>query len=128
MFRAEFEELAHVKKTRYFALLSDPALQRRLDYQLDASGRGHVNRAHALAYIRELHRADAATRADRASHLGAYATSSAPRRGRPCPHCRRRIARRVEHCRHCGLVVAEEAAPTGPRGTRESAEPDSENC
>src|SRR5690242_7222986 len=96
MLRAEFEDRAHIGKTSFFSLLADPEVQERLEYEVDPQGRAHVSRKRALEFIRELQDQQAERRKRRASHLGVYATSAAPARGRPCPNCRRRISRKAQ--------------------------------
>lgn len=105
MHRAEFESLAHIGKTTFFGLLRDPAVQAELDYALDAAGRAHVNRRKALEFIRGLRKGDDDRRRRRANHLGVYSTPDAPARGRPCPQCHRRIARKATVCRHCQSLL-----------------------
>lgn len=106
MYRPEFEERAQIGKTSFFSLLADPEVQTRLEYAVDARGRANVDRRRALQYIKELQLEHVERRRRRASHLGAYATPNAPARGRPCPSCRKRIARRAAVCRHCGDAMA----------------------
>lgn len=105
MYRDEFETLAHIGKTSFFSILTDPVVQAELDYKRDATGRGHVNRRNALVYIRRRRLENVERRQRRAAHLGVYSTPDAPARGRPCPFCRRRIAQKVTVCRHCATPV-----------------------
>lgn len=135
MTRVEFEELAGIGKTTFFALLDDPGVRTALDYEpCGPGGRADMDRTKALAYIRRL-RGDALRRhAERVGRLGAYVlrlcphsgcgeqisrkadvcphcsrpvppANEAPPRGRPCPSCRRRITRKACCCRHCGIPV-----------------------
>ena len=134
MTRREFEELAGIAKTSFFALLDDPEIRVAVDYEpLAPGGRADMDRTKALNFIRKLRQAAAAKHAERIGRFGAYivracphcgeqitrksgncphcqrpvpAAADAPPRGRPCPHCRRRITRKACTCRHCGVPVA----------------------
>lgn len=106
MTRAEFEELAGIQKSKFFSLLEDPVVRTALDYRAGLGGRADMDRASALAFIRNLRQSAKRRMQQRTARLGAYATTQAPPRGRPCPHCRRRITRKACTCRHCNLPVA----------------------
>lgn len=104
MYRAEFQELAGIGRTRYFDLFADPDLIERLGGGIDEFGR-YVNRAKALDYI-AAHRAEReAKRLKVRENLGRFASRTPPPRGRPCPACGRRITRKPTRCRHCGAEV-----------------------
>ena len=137
MTRSEFEDLAGIGKTTFFALLDDPAVRLALDYEASGpGGRASMNRTKALAFIHELRRTAVRRNADRVARFGPYvirdcphcqeritrkagkcphcsravsAAAEAPPRGRPCPHCGRRISRKACVCRHCDTPV--HAAP-----------------
>lgn len=133
MTRSEFEELAGIGKTKFFALLEDPAVRVALDYEpLGPGGRADMDRTKALTFIRNLRQTAARRHAERIARFGAYlvracpncdaqitrkagicprcsrpvlAATDAPPRGRPCPNCGRRITRKACTCRHCGMPV-----------------------
>ncbi len=135
MTRSEFEALAGIGKTKFFALLDDPAVRIELDYEpVGPGGRAHMDRAKALAFIRKLQAAATARAESRIARFGRYlvrpcphdrcgrqitrkagvcshcgrpvpAATDAPPRGRPCPYCGRRITRKACTCRHCGTPV-----------------------
>jgi hypothetical protein len=105
MYRREFEDLAHIGKTRFFSIVADPLTRKTLDYQCDDAGRGNVSRQAGLTFIRNLRKETTRPDERRISRLGLYATSAAPPRGRQCPSCRRRIASKATICRHCDAAV-----------------------
>lgn len=139
MDRAEFEELAGIGRTTFYAIVDDPAVRQQIDYQPTGMGaRGHMDRKKALAYIRARQLTAVQAHAARVARFGPYVTrpctvcgtltsrrakvcsasgcgarlptpDAPPPRGRPCPHCRRRITRKACTCRWCGELA--EAAP-----------------
>lgn len=106
MTRAEFEDLAGIGKSKFFNILEDPAVRTALDYDAGAGGRADMDRTKALAFIRNLRHSAAIRMQERVKRLDAYATTNPPPRGRPCPHCRRRITRKACVCRHCDQPVS----------------------
>lgn len=105
MTRAEFEDLAGIGKSKFFNILEDPAVRTALDYAAGAGGRADMDRTKALAFIRNLRRSAEIRMRERTERLGIYVTKGAPPRGRPCPHCRRRVTRKACVCRHCDRPV-----------------------
>lgn len=102
MHRDEFQELAGLKKTRYFDILADPSLAKQLDAGHDEDGRTTVNRRKAVAFIRELLAKRNAARLKVGKNLGDWSHMI---RKRPCPKCRRFITLKRTICRHCGAAV-----------------------
>lgn len=104
MHRREFEQLAGISKTRFFDIFGDPALRTALEAGRDENG-CYVNRRKAERFIEDLLERRKVARLKVRENLGAYASTNAPPRGRPCPACERRITRKRTVCRHCGVAV-----------------------